>query len=127
MSVGERIRKFRLESGMTQDELGEILGVKKAAVQKWESGQVVNLKQSTILKLCEVFRRSPSVFIFDHYDDYLDLETIEMSMLREHIQGVYGEDAMIVLESYIKLPPKRKEFVTTLVKDFVILSSVTKS
>jgi transcriptional regulator with XRE-family HTH domain len=112
---------------MTQDELGEILGVKKAAVQKWESGQVVNLKQSTILKLCEVFRRSPSVFIFDHYDDYVDLETMEMNMLREHIQGIYGEDAMLVLEGYIKLPPKRKEFVTTLVEDFVILSSVTKS
>lgn len=127
MSVGERIRRFRLEKGMTQDELGDILGVKKAAVQKWETGQVVNLKQSTILKLCEVFRRSPSVFIFDHYDDYVDLETMEIKSLRENIQALYGEDAMFVLENYIKLPPKRREFVTTLTEEFVILSRVTKS
>lgn len=127
MSVGERIRRFRLEKGMTQDELGDILGVKKAAVQKWETGQVVNLKQSTILKLCEVFRRSPSVFIFDDYEDYVDLETMEIKLLRENIQALYGEDALAVIENYVKLPPKRKEFVTTLTEDFVILSSVTES
>lgn len=48
MKVGERIKYYRLEKGWTQEELGKHLGVGKAAIQKYESGQVQNLKSSTI-------------------------------------------------------------------------------
>lgn len=60
MTMGERIRQLRLEKGLTQEELGEIVGVKKAAVQKWESGLTKNLKRSTIEKLSSFFGVSPS-------------------------------------------------------------------
>ena len=62
-NVGQLIKKLRTERGMTQEELGEILGVKKAAVQKWESGTVQNLKRATIQALSEYFGVSPSSFI----------------------------------------------------------------
>lgn len=48
MTVGERIKQLRKEKGLTQEELGILLGVKKAAVQKYESGRVQNLKQETV-------------------------------------------------------------------------------
>ena len=44
MSIGMTIKKLRQEKGLTQEELGTLLGLKKAAVQKYESGQVQNLK-----------------------------------------------------------------------------------
>lgn len=62
-NVGQLIKQLRTERGMTQEELGEILGVKKAAVQKWESGTVQNLKRATIKALSEYFEVSPSNFI----------------------------------------------------------------
>ena len=68
MNVGMRIKQLRQERGWSQSELGEKLGVKKAAVQKWESGHVQNLKNSTIRQLCELFRKSPSFFIFDDHE-----------------------------------------------------------
>lgn len=37
MSVGKNIARFRRENGMTQAELGELLGVSNQAVSKWES------------------------------------------------------------------------------------------
>ena len=40
MTMGDRIRVLRREYGMTQKELGELLGVKNAAVQKYEKGTV---------------------------------------------------------------------------------------
>ena len=43
MEVGKRIRALRTARGLTQEELGKLLGVKKAAVQKYENGSVENL------------------------------------------------------------------------------------
>lgn len=48
LTVGEKIKKYRLEKGMTQEELGKELGVGRAAVQKYESNQVQNLKSAHI-------------------------------------------------------------------------------
>lgn len=67
MTVGERIKTYRLERGWTQEELGKHLGVGKAAIQKYESGQVQNLKSSTIKTLCKLFNARPFDFIFDDF------------------------------------------------------------
>lgn len=75
MTVGEKIKKYRLELGMTQEQLGRELGVGKAAVQKYESNQVQNLKSSHIKKLCVLFNRRPWDFIFDEESN--DTESLE--------------------------------------------------
>ena len=38
--IGEQIKKFRLKKGITQEELGNIVGVTTQAVSKWERGGV---------------------------------------------------------------------------------------
>lgn len=63
MNVGDYIKKLRTEKGLTQEELGEMLGVKRAAVNKWESGMVQNLKRTTIQKLAVIFNVNPATFI----------------------------------------------------------------
>ncbi len=60
MNAGDRIKELRILNNLTQEELGEKVGVKKAAVQKWESGITKNLKRSTIQKLSEIFDVSPT-------------------------------------------------------------------
>lgn len=60
MNTGDRIKELRVLNNLTQEELGSKVGVKKAAVQKWESGMTKNLKRSTIKKLSEIFNVSPS-------------------------------------------------------------------
>lgn len=59
MTVGERIRVLRQQKGLSQEELGEKVGVKKAAINKYEKGIVVNLKQSMIEKLADALGVSP--------------------------------------------------------------------
>lgn len=63
MDVGEYIKRLRINNGYSQEELGKLLGVKRAAVQKWESGMVQNLKRDTVKKMSEIFSVSPSSFI----------------------------------------------------------------
>jgi transcriptional regulator with XRE-family HTH domain len=38
MSIGKNIAKFRKQLNLTQEELGEKLGVTNQAVSKWENG-----------------------------------------------------------------------------------------
>ena len=74
MNVGEYIKKLRIESGYSQEQLGNLLGVQRAAVQKWECGRVQNLKRETIKKLAEIFDVSPSTFIdAENYYEYCNI------------------------------------------------------
>ena len=70
MNIGSYIKKLRTENGYSQEELGALLGVQRAAVQKWECGTVKNLKRDTIKKLSEIFNVPPSSFIDDEYTSY---------------------------------------------------------
>lgn len=65
MDIGAKIKTARLSKGMTQEELGEILGVQKSAIAKYESGRVVNIKRTTLKKLSDVLGIPPFELIFD--------------------------------------------------------------
>jgi transcriptional regulator with XRE-family HTH domain len=53
-SMGDRIRILRQARGLTQEGLGERVGVSKSAVSQWEDGSVANIKLKTFLALLEV-------------------------------------------------------------------------
>ena len=38
MTLGERIASLRKEKGLSQEALGELVGVTRQAVSKWETG-----------------------------------------------------------------------------------------
>lgn len=61
MSVmGNRIRQKRIENNMSMEELGKKLGVHRAAIGKWENGDVDNIKRTSIEKMSRIFGVSPS-------------------------------------------------------------------
>ena len=57
MEMGEIIKQLRLQKGITQEELGKVIGVQKSAIRKYESGMVENIKRSSIKKNGGLFRR----------------------------------------------------------------------
>lgn len=65
MDIGAKIKAARQAKGMTQEELGEILGVQKSAIAKYESGRVVNIKRSTLKKISDILNIPPFELIFD--------------------------------------------------------------
>ena len=58
--MGEIIKMLRVKSKMTQEELGEKLGVQKSAIRKYEKGEVENIKRSSIKKMADLFNVTPS-------------------------------------------------------------------
>jgi len=59
-NTGEMIKHYRKKLGLTQEELGNYVGVQKSAIAKYENGRIENLKRTTIEKLSELFGILPS-------------------------------------------------------------------
>ena len=126
MSVGNTIKKLRLDKGMTQAELGALLGVKKAAVQKWECGHVQNLKHSTIRSLCEIFDVNPIIFVFES-DEILNSERIKRQLgLIEEVQKTYGKDVVKIMELFTELNEVNQAKVLDYAYDLTVIQSVIK-
>lgn len=126
MSIGMRIKELRVEHGLTQSELGEKVGVKKAAVQKWESGQVQNLKHDTIRKLCIIFGKSPSYFIFDDHELMCDERVRDGLRLIEEIERTYGEDVVRLMSLFVDLDEEHRAHVLSYASHICIIQSVRK-
>ena len=65
MDIGSKIRAARIAKNMTQEELGEVLGVQRSAVAKYENNRVVNIKRSTLKKISEVLDIPPFELIYN--------------------------------------------------------------
>lgn len=104
MTMGELIRKNRIMLDMTQEELGEKLNpkVNRAAINKWETGQVENLKRSHIEQLSRIFDITPSELMC--FDDTYDSRLIaEEAKTIELVQKHFGKDAVKLLQEFQNL------------------------
>ncbi|MCI2058657.1 MAG: helix-turn-helix domain-containing protein [Oscillibacter sp.] len=57
MTLGEHIQQLRKKQGLSQEALGDALGVSRQAVSKWETGQTLP-DTSNLLAMAELFRVS---------------------------------------------------------------------
>ncbi len=55
--IGEQLRAYRMESGMRAEEIAARLGVSRAALYRYEKGEVIKLE--TIRRLAELLKVSP--------------------------------------------------------------------
>jgi transcriptional regulator with XRE-family HTH domain len=53
VEIGKLIKDARLAKGLTQEQLGDLVGVQKSAIAKYENGRVVNIKRSTLQGLAK--------------------------------------------------------------------------
>ncbi len=63
MTIGEKIKALRKQTGLTQTELGAKLGVQKNAVSKWECGRVDDIPSSKIKAMAQLFGVNASYLI----------------------------------------------------------------
>lgn len=58
--IGNLINKRRLELGLTLEEVGNIVGVGKSTVRKWETGMIKNMGRDKIALLAKALSLSPT-------------------------------------------------------------------
>lgn len=117
MTMGDRIKARRKMVHLTQDEFGELLGVQKSAVAKWENGRVENIKRSTIQRMAQILECSPSYLLgFDEdKPNTIQLTVIESTML-DSFRNLNQEGQERVIE-YAKLLSKAGLYDAYITKD----------
>ena len=59
MDFGEKIKQLRLSRGMTLEQVGNIVGVGKSTVRKWENGDIKNMGRDKIELLAQALGVTP--------------------------------------------------------------------
>lgn len=63
MKIADIIKMRRKELGMTLEEVGQIVGVDKTTVRRWEAGVIANMRRDRIAKLAEALQIEPTDLI----------------------------------------------------------------
>lgn len=77
MEMGKKIHELRMQKGMTLEELGNIVGVGKSTVRKWENGIIANMKRDKILKVSVALGVSPAYLM--GWEESTDEEIISLN------------------------------------------------
>lgn len=115
MTIGERLKRLRIEKGLTQEEVGNTLGITKAAVQKYENGTITNFRSDTIRKLCKLFGIAPAYFIFDDVEN--DYSSTNSEQLRGMIIKHFGERFVRFLDILDTLNEDGRQKIMTYIDD----------
>lgn len=107
MEIGEKIREARLAKGMTQGELGELVGLKKSAIAKYENGRVVNIKRSTLQKLAKALDLRGSDLVIESNPQ----EAAELSA-----RVLLDDELMSAIEQYYTLSDENQKMIRDLIR-----------
>lgn len=101
MSFGERLRQVRKETGLTQQEFAESIGVTRSPIAFAESGKS-KLQPLAIRRICE---------LYDINENWLLSGTGDM----RNTYNIPNDELKNLLEVYSKLPEEtRKKFISFL-------------
>ena len=107
MEVGQKIKEARIAKGLTQEELGNMIGLQKSAIAKYENGRVVNIKRSTLQKLAQALDLRGSDLIIESNPK----EAAELSA-----KVLLDVELMDVIEKYYTLTAEKQKMIRDLIR-----------
>lgn len=117
--MGDRIKFLREQCEMTQEELGEKIGVQKSAIRKYEKGSVENIKRSSIKIMADLFGVSPCYLMGWDEDEGKIKELSEEVKFIEKIQTQYGKEAIQILSAFVQLNDAGKQKALENIQDLL--------
>ena len=115
--MANRIREIRKSKGMTLLQLAERLGVSESTVQRYESGNIKNLKYETMTDLSIIFNCSPS-YLMGWDEKIIDADfKIELSneeLLRIKKERSLNGEGIKALRSYLDYLLSQDNYTVTI-------------
>ena len=115
MTMGERIKQLRKDHDMSQEMLGNMLGVQKSAILKYEKGEVENIPRESILIMASKFNVTPEyilAFSDDEKAGYMSENMVETCLVSK-----YGADAFKLLDRFASMTARNKDKLLELSED----------
>jgi repressor LexA len=107
MDIGKKIKEARLAKGLTQEELGNIVGLQKSAIAKYENGRVVNIKRSTLQKLAKALGLRGSDLI-------IEADPVGAAELSARV--LLDGELMDAIEKYYTLTTEKQKMIRDLIR-----------
>ena len=104
MDFGKMIKERRLALGLTLEQVGEMCGVSKATVLKWERGLIRNTKRDKLLLLSRALHLSPADLI-----DTEDMTIVSATMPTDGI--TLSEEEKLLVLAYRDATPETQAIV----------------
>jgi transcriptional regulator with XRE-family HTH domain len=120
-TIGERIKYLRQLAEISQEELGNRVGVQRAAINKYEKGSVTNIPIATIEKIALIFNVSPT-YIVGWDSESSNPLSAEVKII-QGIKRFYGADTVELIELYSQLNSLGKKRVFQYAEDMSVLHS----
>lgn len=102
MTFGEKVKKARKELGLTQTELGEMIGVSRRAVTSYETDMALPRTKDTYYKLAEALNvdvnyllTEGDVFVLEAGEKYGARGRRDARMLVEELTGLFYNGEMV--------------------------------
>ena len=105
--VGKRIRQRRWLTGMTQQKLAELVGIKFQQIQKYETG-MNRISASRLWDIAETLG-VPITFFFEGYEG----AELEIEIIRDETPSAKGDllgdkEALELVRSYYAIPENQR-------------------
>lgn len=114
------LKEKRLEKNMTLEQVGNLIGVGKSTVRKWENGMIENMGRDKIILLSRALNISPLDILEMHTDDEKeDIKDIYLR-LNEENQAIVYNFAKSKLDEQNTISDNVVPFPTTLNLDAVV-------
>ncbi|MDV4155663.1 helix-turn-helix domain-containing protein [Rhizobium brockwellii] len=115
--VGARIRMRRQLLGMSQERLGEQIGVTFQQVQKYEKG-INRIGASRLQRIAEVLQTSPSFFFEQENSESLTLQGLDLSANMDPVaEFLRTKEGLVLNRAFLKIADSNiRETVIALVK-----------
>ena len=114
--MGQRIKACRKAANLTQKQLAAKMGVKEAAISKWEHGRVDTIPRSTVEALAELFGVHPC-YLMAFSDD--STPTGGESSVYDRVACELGKDASDILKDFMTMNEQGKQLALSMVQSLV--------
>lgn len=106
--IGRIIRDARKKKGYTQEELAEMVGVKKSAVAKWENGRVSEIKRSNLNMLSKALDINPNSLLDDIEEKPVETANKLADLFLGFELKETDSEVSLMLEEYQSLTDQKK-------------------
>lgn len=107
-SVGRCIKAARLEKGLTLEELGSLVGVSKATIQRYESGYIKKISPDKLQPLADALGISVYELLpVQHLsDNAISMKGTKIATLKSLVAEIYGNNILALLNNAVNLTPE---------------------
>lgn len=92
MEMKDKIKLRREELGLTLEEVGNIVGVGKSTVRKWETGDIANMRRDKIAKLAVALHTTPAYLLgYDETEKTVDAGVGDLSPLEARLLNMFRQ------------------------------------